>query len=288
MSETRPLVSIIIPFYKGVAWLAEAVDSVLCQTYTNYEIIIVNDGSDEDVSGFLEKYSNKIEYIYQENAGPGKARNTGLALASGEYVAFLDSDDLWLPYKLEEQIGFMEDNPHIMWSHSCYETFGFGDDKKVDTSYFKGKVYPSCFVSCPVATPCVVIRKKVFDENKDLRFSETMRFGQDFYLWVILAYNYELGVVAKVCSKVRMRGGNAAKRAYVMLKSKKEIIENLKRTGLVNTHKLPFLIKFAYKWCDIGFRFITCAEKFIKNKRIIEFLSKVIYVCPYVILKILK
>lgn len=283
-----PLVSVIIPFFKGVDWLQEAVESVLNQTYKNQEIIVVNDGSDEDVSAFLEQYGDKIKYIYQENAGPGKARNTGLSFASGEYIALLDSDDLWLPNKLEEQIGFMEANPDIMWSHTCYETFGYGDDKVIDTSYFKGMVFPACFVSCPVATPCVVIRKKVFDENSHLRFSETMRFGQDFYLWVLLAHMYELGIVDKVCSRVRMRGGNAAKRAYVMLKSKKEIVDNFKRTGLIDVSRLPLSIKIPYKWCSMGFHMISCLEKFIKNKKIIEFISRVIYVCPYVILKLLK
>lgn len=283
-----PLVSVIIPFYKGADWLREAIESVFSQTYVDYEIIVVNDGSDEDISLLLEQYGNRIKYVYQQNAGPGKARNTGLSLAEGEYIALLDSDDLWLPEKLEEQISFMEANPQIMWSHTCYETFGFGDDKIVDTSYFNGVVYPACFVSCPVATPCVVIRKEVFDENDYLRFSETMRFGQDFYLWVLLAQRYEPGVINKVLSKVRMRGGNAAKRAYVMLKSKKEIINNLKKTGFIDVNQLPLSIRFPYKWCSIGFDVITCLEKVIKNKKVIEFISKVIYICPYVLLKILK
>jgi len=288
MDEKRPLVSVVIPFYKGVDWLADAVDSVLCQTYSNYEIIIVNDGSQEDVSDFLAKYSDKTEYFYQENAGPGKARNRALQSAKGEYIAFLDSDDLWLPEKLEKQIEYMEKNPDIMWSHTAYKTFGFGDEKLVDNSYFSGNVFPRCFASCPVATPCVIIRKRAFDENEFFRFSETMRFGQDFYLWVLLSYKYEIGALKEAHSKVRMRGSNAAKRAYVMLKAKSELLDTLEKTKMLPLNEISAPVRLSYKWCRVGFRFISATEKLIKSKNIIELFSKAVYVLPYVILKMYK
>ena len=116
----EPLVSVIIPFYNGVSWLEEAVESVFLQNYPNIEIIVVNDGSKEDVSQFLQKYGDRIKYYYQENAGPGKARNNGLSHANGKYIALLDSDDLWTEGKLRYQINYMEENPHIMWSHTSY------------------------------------------------------------------------------------------------------------------------------------------------------------------------
>src|SRR5690554_2836035 len=97
-------VSVIIPFYNGVEWLCEAVQSVLDQTYKNFEIIVVNDGSPEDVSGLLSKYGNKIIYRYKENGCAATARNLAMEIATGEYLAFLDSDDLWLPAKTEKQI----------------------------------------------------------------------------------------------------------------------------------------------------------------------------------------
>ena len=284
----EPLVSVIIPFYNGVGWLEEAVESVFLQNYPNIEIIVVNDGSKEDVSQFLQKYGDRIKYYYQENAGPGKARNNGLSHANGKYIALLDSDDLWTEGKLRYQINYMEENPHIMWSHTSYETFGFGDDRVVDTSSFSGNVFIKSFISCTVATPCVVIRKSVLDENPVLRFSETMRYGQDFYLWVLLSYMYEIGATKDIYSKVRMRGSNAAKRAYVMLKAKKELWQNLENNKAVPLDRVPFPIKFSYKWCGVFFNVVTFIEKSIKNKKLIEFISKVFYIVPYVILKILK
>ena len=103
-------VSVIIPFYNGVNWLCEAVQSVLDQTYKNVEIIVVNDGSPENVQSFLDKYGTLVNYNYQENQGPAVARNLGMHLATGDYLAYLDSDDVWVPTKLEKQIGFMESN----------------------------------------------------------------------------------------------------------------------------------------------------------------------------------
>ena len=99
-----PLISVIIPFYRHAAWLAQAVDSVLAQTYSPVEILVVNDGSDEDMTLFSQQYAEKIRYFTQPNAGPAAARNRGIAQANGEYVAFLDSDDLWLPDKLTRQM----------------------------------------------------------------------------------------------------------------------------------------------------------------------------------------
>ena len=160
--NNMPLVSVIIPFFNRIDWLEEAVDSVLNQSYSNYEIIVVNDGSTENIDGFLQKYKNKLKYIYQRNKGSGSARNNGICHVKGKYVAFLDSDD------------------------SLYETFGYGNNMRVDTSDYKGFIFPDCMSSCKIATPCVVIRSDILKQNTALRFNEKMRYGQDFYLWVLM------------------------------------------------------------------------------------------------------
>ena len=108
------LVSAIIPTYNSVNYISEAINSVLNQTYKNCEIIVVDDGSTDNtrktVENYIRKYPHKIKYFYQENKGPSAARNKGIKEARGNYIAFLDSDDLWLPDKLEKQISlFMKD-----------------------------------------------------------------------------------------------------------------------------------------------------------------------------------
>ena len=101
--HSQPSVSVIIPTYNASQYLAEAIDSVLAQTAPADEIIVVNDGSQDDTATVVRDYGNRIQYIEQINSGPSVARNSGIAIARGEWVAFLDSDDVWLSDKLATQ-----------------------------------------------------------------------------------------------------------------------------------------------------------------------------------------
>jgi hypothetical protein len=101
----KPLISVVIPTYNRAPFVVEAIESILRQTEQDFEIIVVDDGSKDDTRQALEKYSGRIRYIYQDNAGCSAARNRGIREAGGEWLTFLDSDDLWLEKKLETQIG---------------------------------------------------------------------------------------------------------------------------------------------------------------------------------------
>src|SRR5687768_8169523 len=103
----QPLISVIIPNYNYGIYLGQAIDSVLKQTYSKVEIIVVDDGSTDNSQDILIKYKEKITFIKQANKGVGAARNTGVKNSSGEFVSFLDSDDIWLPTKLERQLEVM-------------------------------------------------------------------------------------------------------------------------------------------------------------------------------------
>ena len=105
---TNPLVSVIIPTYNRAQYICEAVDSVLAQTYRNIEVIVVDDGSTDNTEEILRQYDSKIKYVFQNNAGPSAARNNGIKQARGDLLAFLDSDDIWLPEKLERQVQLMK------------------------------------------------------------------------------------------------------------------------------------------------------------------------------------
>jgi glycosyltransferase involved in cell wall biosynthesis len=106
-------VTVVIPTYNRGLLACEAIKSVLSQTYKDFEIIVIDDGSKDNTETLLSEFGQSIRYYKQPNMGPGKARNRGIELASGQYVAFLDSDDLWLDFKLELQVRLMERLPHI-------------------------------------------------------------------------------------------------------------------------------------------------------------------------------
>ena len=110
-----PLVSVVIPAYQAARWIAEALDLVLAQTFHDYEIIVVNDGSPDtvDLERVLQRYRERIIYLCQENRGLAGARNTGIRAASGRYIAPLDADDLWEPEFLAEQVAMLEADPAL-------------------------------------------------------------------------------------------------------------------------------------------------------------------------------
>lgn len=109
-------ISVVIPTFNRARYLIKAIDSVLCQSFNNYEIIVVDDGSTDNTREALLPYQNKINYIYQENKGVSEARNTGILASKGDYIAFLDSDDEWLPDKLKTQINDLNMYPDTIIS----------------------------------------------------------------------------------------------------------------------------------------------------------------------------
>ena len=109
----KPTVSVIIPTYNNAAYLAEAIESVIAQTFRDIEIIVINDGSTDQTDQVMSAYLNRVVYIRQTNLGPSAARNRGITQAQGKYLAFLDADDIFLPNKIDLQISFLEAHPEI-------------------------------------------------------------------------------------------------------------------------------------------------------------------------------
>src|SRR3989441_7830895 len=110
---TMPVVSVVIPVYNGERYLADAIQSVLDQTYQNLEVIVVDDGSRDGSAAVAKRFGEAIRYVHRANGGVCKARNTGIAVARGTYLAFLDQDDLWLPDKLAAQVAYLDSHPEV-------------------------------------------------------------------------------------------------------------------------------------------------------------------------------
>jgi glycosyltransferase involved in cell wall biosynthesis len=190
-----PLISVIIPAYNVASYIGETLDSVYAQTFTNYEVILVNDGSldTQDLELGLEPYADRLRYLRQDNAGASAARNRGLRAAHGKYIAFLDADDLWLPNYLEEQLKFLrERNCDLV----CADALIFGDSSQAGRTFMEslmqtappaGEVTFLNLVSADrsLITSGVMTRRDLIFEIG--LFDETLRNAQDFDLWLRLA-----------------------------------------------------------------------------------------------------
>jgi glycosyltransferase involved in cell wall biosynthesis len=206
-------ISVIIPFYNRLSLLFQSIESVLEQTYQNFEIILIDDGSTDDVRDLLDfiKKDSRIIYQRQEHGGVSLARNLGITLATESYIAFLDSDDLFAPEKLEKQLSFMLKNDYDI-SHTSYERITMEGNviERVNSGdEFRGNVFPAILYYCPIATPTVMIRKKILSEIKKV-FNTEFSLGEDVCFYIDLAYQYEIGGLAQSLTKVRVGDSSTA------------------------------------------------------------------------------
>src|SRR2546423_9927935 len=189
----QPVVSIVVPAYNASATIADTLGSVFEQTRTDFEVILVDDGSTDGdaLRAVLAPWRERIQVLSQANAGAGVARNRALAHAQGRYVAFLDSDDVWMPTFLEKQVGLLEARPEcdLVWSDGWIR----GSTDLAGRSFFEstGGLEPPSFKTlvqqtCTVLTSAVVAKKAIIDAAGG--FDGSLRRGQDFDLWLRLAH----------------------------------------------------------------------------------------------------
>ena len=186
-------VSVIIPFYNRINLVIRALKSVLKQTYKNYEILLVNDGSTEKMSelnDFIKK-DKRIKLInVKPNKGAANARNVGIDKATGDYIAFLDSDDEFCPEKLETQLIKMVASNSLV-SHTSYIRKGFDEEVVFNSGQQTGKMIPTLIHSCSIATSTVMIKKSYLDEN-NYRFDSNMVIGEDTCFWLTILTDIDL------------------------------------------------------------------------------------------------
>ena len=234
--KITPVVSVIIPAYNTAAFIAETLDSVFLQTFQDFEVIVINDGSpDTDaLERVLAPYQPRIIYIRQENRGLAGARNTGVRQARGKYLAFLDSDDCWLPDYLASQMKMFEEIRSVDAVYCDAQFFGNPD--------FAGKTYMQVFPSnglvniqslisrdCQVIVSCTVASKRAVVDTG--LFDESLHCCEDYDLWLrILQRGGRMAYQRKVLGRYRSRPGGLSQNTKKMSENLVAVYEKADRT----------------------------------------------------------
>lgn len=183
-------ISVIIPCYNRQSLIARAIDSVLAQTYAALEVIVVDDGSSDNSADFIRRQYPNVKLLQQSQHGVSHARNQGIRLAQGNWIAFLDSDDAWHTDKLQQQVSALQQQPQYQICHT--HEIWIRKDKRVNQmrkhEKFGGHIYQHCLQQCLMAPSSILINRDVFD--KIGLFDETLPVCEDYDLWLRITARY--------------------------------------------------------------------------------------------------
>lgn len=230
------LVSIIIPVYNAQNTIYRCLESIKEQTVNTYEVIVVNDGSTDDslsvITKFRDCYGEIDMSVYSvENSGPSRARNLGVSYAKGLYIAFLDSDDYWIPNKLEEQLKVLRENPEIKLLSSSY----INTDKQLYFVKFWKLLFSNYFITSSTIGNAEVLKK--------YRFDEAQSFSEDYKLWLQIVFDYKAAIIPRENVVYQIRSGmgyyNRNSLSSNLNEMTKGIIKNYK--FLYRTNRVNFL-----------------------------------------------
>jgi glycosyltransferase involved in cell wall biosynthesis len=201
-SIASPLVSTVIPTYDRRGLIERAVDSALAQTYRTQEVIVVDDGSTDGTGELLrERYGERIRYVWQRNGGVSNARNQGMRLARGDFIALLDSDDLWEPTKVEKQVGFLRAHPDFgMVLTDVRRVDGAGNPidvfRRRDVIRADGDALADVLRNPALVPASILIRRSVFERLGG--FDESLRTAEDIEFHLRIAAAFKIGVIEDI------------------------------------------------------------------------------------------
>lgn len=232
MKVKKPLVSIIMNCYNSEQYLKEAIDSIYSQTYQNWEIIFWDNASTDNSSNIANSYDNRVKYyLALETVLLGKARNFALEKATGEYIAFLDCDDVYLPDKLEQQVELMQSKDYAM----CYGSAVFIDEngneiKKKFVKNKSGNIFSNLLSHYEINMQTVMLRRD-FLINNQLHFNDGLSYCPDYHLFMTIASKADVGVIIDIIAKYRIVSNSLSKKTINIAGSEvkftlDELIEN--------------------------------------------------------------
>ncbi|KHE91212.1 MAG: glycosyltransferase family 2 protein [Candidatus Scalindua rubra] len=204
-----PTVSVIIHTYNNEKFIAETVESVLNQTYKDYEIIVVDDGSVDATRDALLPYMHGIRYHYKENGGIASAKNAGISLSQAEFIAFLDHDDLWAPDKLRLQMECFNENPQVGLVYAKYTSFRDGKDLRTKPEKgYSGWIFKELLSKSFIQTSTVIVKRECLDAVGP--YDESFSLGDEYDMFLRISNKFQCGFVDKGLTRYRVHDTNAS------------------------------------------------------------------------------
>lgn len=237
------LVSVIIPAHNAAPFIGDTVSSALKQSWPDIEVIVVNDGSTDGTAAVLASFGDRIRVIDQRQSGVAVARNRGAAVARGSWLAFLDADDLWLPHKLEAQLGSAGADTHLIYS----DRINIGDraglpEIQGDLQYlYDGSVFADLLLGNVITTSSVVMRRSTFEAFGGFSEDPGLPPAEDWDLWLRVAAQHPIAVCREPLVKYRLHAAGASQNPDRMNRARIRVVERALR--LPAAQQLPASIR---------------------------------------------
>jgi glycosyltransferase involved in cell wall biosynthesis len=268
--DTIPLVSVIIPTHDSARFIAQAVQGVLAQTYGDYELIVIDDGSRDDTREVLQPFAGHIRYHRQDNRGPAAARNAGIKIARGEFLCFLDADDIWHPNKLALQTEFMAAHNEIallfadaeVWEETTIQprsyvaTMIFGAD--LVSQLPLQEAFRKLVIENFIPTSTVMVRKACL--LKAGLFDEDLQNAEDRDMWLRVAANSEIACLPQWLARKRGHGANISARTEMTLRSRIKVWDKARRRFPTLAPAALYNRMLAGAYQELGFILLAQAE----------------------------
>ena len=266
-------ISVIIPTFDRKDRLRQALQSVLTQKDIPFELLIVDDGSTDGTRSMIEREFPQVTYFYQDNQGPASARNRGIERSRGEWIAFLDSDDEWMPGKLAVQLGFFAQNPdyRICQTEEIWIRNGRRVNPMKKHQKTGGWIFEKCLPLCVISPSAVMIHRRLFDEAG--LFDESLPACEDYDLWLRIAAKFPVGLVGKPYAV--KYGGHADQRSREFPAMDQFRIQSLVKiisSGMLTAEQEKAAKEMLKLKANI---YIECAEKRGKKKEIEKIKSEI-------------
>ncbi len=252
-------ITVVIPSYNRIQVLIRAINSVLAQSSPVDEIIVVDDGSDDDTAHQIATQFPQINYLYQQNSGVSTARNHGIRAAQHAWIALLDSDDSWLPDKIAEIRAIQQQHPDYRLFHS--DEIWIRNDVRVNAMHkhqkFGGWIFPQCLPLCVISPSAVVMKRELFDDVG--MFDASLPACEDYDLWLRICHKYPVYYINKqLITKYGGHDDQLSRHYWGMDRFRIRALRNILASNVLSednrraaqtmlAHKLDILLKGAKK-----------------------------------------